>query len=154
MKVIAGTLPEPKHQSIKKRTVAPVATMPTPHERETKAKVEKSKAGKKKPGAWIASWWPVGVAVFLSGFAPEWYTMASQSGIWGLRLAFPLVQVAIHGNIGLSEQMALYLQLPIEGLITKFSLDHGMSLKSAAAQLIAIHLISAFVLWLITFAAH
>jgi hypothetical protein len=156
MKVIAGTLPEQKHQSIKKRTVvsggAPVAHIRPTKAVEEQAKVARAKA--KTPGARIASWWPVGVGIFLSGFAPEWFGMFSQMGTWGIRLAFPLVLVATQGHIGLNEHAALYLQLPIEGLITKFTLDRGMSLKSAAMQLVLIHLVSAFVLWLITFAAH
>jgi hypothetical protein len=161
MREIAGTLPEPKHQRIRKRPMVAVSAMaPVAHIRPvktTETKLEaatpaKAKTEKKKTGALIASWWPVGVGIFLSGFAPEWFSMFSQAGIWGVRLAFPLVLVATQGHIGLSEHTALYLQLPIEGLVTKLSLDRGMSLKLAAMQLVLIHLVSAFVLWLITFA--
>lgn len=156
MPQIANTLPEPRHQSIKKRVAQPANDAPSPlvQTQEQKPKAEKAKSDK-KPGAAIASWWPVGVGIFLSGFAPEWYSMLSQAGEWPVRLAFPLVLVATHRDVGMgasAPQMALFLQLPIEGLITKLSLSRGISLKSALAQLILIHLVSAFVLWLVSFA--
>jgi hypothetical protein len=106
----------------------------------------------------IASWWPVAVSIFLCGFVPEWHAMAVQAGIWALRLTFPLSLLATHREIGIDAQMAailpqaaLYLQLPLEGLLTKLTLDRGKSLKAAIAQLFLIHGVAALVLWLVTF---
>ena len=48
-------------------------------------------------------------------------------------------------------QIALYAQLPLEGLLTMVTLARGRSLKSAIAQLFLVHAVAGFVLWLITF---
>ena len=113
---------------------------------------------KQKPGAAIAAWWPVGVGIFLCGFVADWHTMAHQAGVWPERFLFPLTLLAQHREIGLDAQMAavtpqwaLYLQLPLEGLLTKLTLDRGKGLTAAITQLIAIHAVSAFVLWLLTY---
>ena len=113
---------------------------------------------KQKAGAAIAAWWPVGVGIFLCGFVADWHTMAQHAGVWPERFLFPLTLLAHHREIGIDAQMAtvtpqwaLYLQLPLEGLLTKLTLDRGKGLKAAIVQLIAIHSVSAFVLWLLTY---
>ena len=113
---------------------------------------------KQKPGAAIAAWWPVGVGIFLCGFVADWHTMAQHAGVWPERFLFPLTLLAQHREIGIDAQMAtvlpqwaLYLQLPLEGLLTKLTLDRGKGLNAAIVQLIAIHSVSAFVLWLLTY---
>jgi hypothetical protein len=125
-----------------------------------KVSTEKPKAAKanRKPGEAVAAWWPLAVGMFLSGFAPEWYATAAQAGVWALRALFPLALLATHRGIGIDGQMAailpqaaLYLQLPLDGLLTKLTLDRGRSLKAAIAQLFLVHGVAAFVLWLITF---
>jgi hypothetical protein len=130
-----------------------IAAMP-----ETTVKAEKAKKAQRKPGEAIASWWPVAVGMFLCGFAPEWHAMAVQIGVWAERFAFPLTMLATHRAIGIDSHMtstlpqaALYLQLPLEGLLTKFTLDRGKSLKAAIMQLVLAHSIAAVVLWLVSF---
>lgn len=119
-------------------------------------KTEKAKKAQRKPSEAIASWWPVAVGIFLCGFASEWHAMAAQIGVWAERFAFPLTLFAAHRGIdshmanGLP-QAALYLQLPLEGLLTKFTLDRGKSFKAAILQLLLVHGIAAIVLWLISF---
>jgi len=178
MSQIAQTLPEPRLQSTKKR-VQPIRSTPTSHRPAaaesatqvvaakpvsvkpgTALKAEKAKKVQRKPGEAIASWWPVAVGMFLCGFVPEWHAMAMQAGIWVERIAFPLTLLATHREIGIDSQMAsvlpqaaLYLQLPLEGLLTKLTLDRGKSLKAAIMQLVLVHGIAAFVLWLISFSA-
>jgi hypothetical protein len=84
--------------------------------------------------------------------------MAHQAGVWPERFLFPFTLLTQHRGIGIDAQMAtvmpqwaLYLQLPLEGLLTKLTLDRGKGLKTAILQLIAIHSVSAFVLWLLTY---
>lgn len=170
MSQIAQTMPEPRFQSTKKR-VQPVRSTPLSHRPNATATVaqavaarpeavvetEKAKKAQRKPGEAIASWWPVAVGMFLCGFAPEWHAMAVQAGIWAERFAFPLTLLATHREIGIDSQMAsvlpqaaLYLQLPLEGLLTKITLDRGKSLKAAIMQLVLVHGVAAFVLWLIS----
>jgi hypothetical protein len=121
-------------------------------------KTEKAKKDQRKPGEAIASWWPVAVGMFLCGFAPEWHAMALQIGVWAERFAFPLTLLAAHRGIdshmvGTLPQAALYLQLPLEGLLTKLTLDRGKNLKAAIMQLLLLHGIAAVVLWLISLSA-
>ena len=163
MQDIAGTMPEQKFRSTKKRVQPnqPLKQTSTADKAlPAVAKKEKTKAEKKQPGIGIASWWPVGVGLFLCGFAPEWLAMAQQAGVWAVRFAFPLTLLATHKEIGISDQwaplmpqIALYAQLPLEGLLTKLTLSSGRSLKAAIAQLFLVHAVAAFVLWLLTFGA-
>jgi hypothetical protein len=181
MSQIAATMPEAKHRTTKKR-VQPVRSTPPAHRPQAAhaATVKqvaavhvpvdasavqtlpvKTQKAARKPGEAIASWWPVAVGIFLSGFASEWHTMATQAGIWVLRAAFPLTLLATHREIGIDSQMAailpqaaLYLQLPLEGLLTKLTLDRGKSLKAAIAQLILVHGVATLVLWLLSMNVH
>jgi hypothetical protein len=125
------------------------------------AAVSARRENKKEAGAAIVSWWPVAVAIFLTGFSPDWYAMAGQAGIWGLRAAFPLALLATHREIGLGGPLgdmlphaALYLQIPLEGLLTKLTLDRGKSLLSATVQLVLVHLAATLVLFLLSFSGN
>src|SRR6266702_6049774 len=159
MNQIAGTLPEPKLQSTRKKKAPQVATaMPTAHEREAKANQEKARAKAKKPGDLIVKGWPIPVAVFLTGFAPEWHAMAASSGIWALRFTFPYALLATHREIGIDAQMAailpnaaLFLQIPLDGVYLTFALARGKSLTSGIVQILLIHGVCALVLWLLTY---
>jgi hypothetical protein len=172
MSKIAQTMPEPRFQSTKKRVqpvrsalssgsnAAAAAIVAQAVAAKAEATVKTAKA-QRKPGEAIASWWPVAVGMFLCGFAPEWHAMAVQAGVWAERIAFPLTMLATHREIGIDRQMAsvlpqaaLYLQLPLEGLLTKITLDRGKSLKAAVMQLVLVHGVAAFVLWLISFKTH
>ena len=84
--------------------------------------------------------------------------MAVQIGVWAERFAFPLTMFVAHRGIdshtaNALPQAALYLQLPLEGLLAKLILDRRKSLKAAITQLLLIHGIAAIVLWLISFSA-
>ena len=86
--------------------------------------------------------------------------MAVQIGVWADRFAFPLTMFAAHRGIGIDshvastlQQAALYLQLPLEGLLTKLTLDRRKNLKVAIIQLVLMHGIAAIILWLISFSA-
>ena len=127
---------------------------------EVSVETEKTKKTQRKPGEAIASWWPVAVGMLLCGFAPEWHAMAVQIGVWVERFAFPLTLFAAHRASGIDShtisalpQAALYLQLPLEGLLTKLILDRRKSLKAAIMQLLLVHGVAAIVLWSISFGA-
>jgi len=179
MSHIAATMPEAKYRTKKRvqavrsipsaqRTATAVTTMMPVMAVQAAAvqtmPVSKDQVKKKvarKPGAAIAAWWPVAVGIFLSGFAPEWYAMATQAGIWALRLTFPLALLATHREIGIDDQFAtilphaaIYLQLPLEGLLTKLTLDSGKSLKAAIAQSFMVHGVCMLVLWLLSMGGH
>jgi len=167
MDPIADTMPEARYRKIKKKT-QPVDQAParmtavlepaTAAAKAPSAAPAKASKSKKKPGGALAAWWPVGVGVFLCGFAPEWRQTAAEIGVWAERLLFPLALLVQHHEIGaigrmaeIAPKAALYLQLPLEGLLTKLTLDLGKSLRSAILLLIGLHLIGAGTLWLLTY---
>jgi len=102
------------------------------------------------------SFWPIAVGLFLSGFAPEWASIAAQAGIWVVRFTFPFALLAMHREIGIDNQMAMvlpqmavYAQLPIDGALLMLSYWRSKSLLTSIFQVTAIHAVCAFVLWLV-----
>jgi hypothetical protein len=74
-----------------------------------------------------------------------------------MRAVFPFVLVAGRQEIGMSEeltrtlpQLMLFLQFPLEGLLTKITLSRGVKVLGATGQLIFLHAVAALVLWLIS----
>jgi hypothetical protein len=162
MRQVIITMPEAKFRSTK-QSVQPARSIRSsefahevlafqPHPKED----INTKIVSKKNRINFIAFWPVALGLFLAGFAPEWQAMATQIGIWAVRFAFPLSLLATHSEIGMDgqtmPQIALYAQLPLDGLLTMLTLAHGKSLKSALAQLFLVHGICTFVLWLLTFA--
>ena len=168
MSQIVFTMPEPKHRSTKKH-VQPASSIPTSefsHEAKAgqpqqKAAAQpespsKNKAVSKNSRINIVSVWPLAVGLFLSGFAPEWHTMATQAGVWATRFTFPYSLLAMHLGIGMSGRLAampesvLYAQIPIDGLLMTIALACGRSLKSTIASLLLLHGVCTLLLWLLT----
>jgi len=46
-------------------------------------------------------------------------------------------------------QLMLYLQFPLEGLLTKSSLSRGVKISTALEHLVFLHAVCAMVLWLV-----
>jgi predicted permease len=162
MKQQAGMMPEARYRSTKRRVQPSQTGTQTRQEnaRPAKKAVQKAEGAVARQRKFsLFSCWPVAVGLLLSCYVAEWQqTMTAAIGLWGMRLAFPLTLLATHREIGLDDQMAavlpqiaLYVQLPLEGLLTMATLGRGRSLKSAIALLICIHAVSAFVLWLVSF---
>jgi hypothetical protein len=162
----AGTMPEAKFRSTKKQATPAsairvsefaheaAALKPKPQKVEAKAKAPKGE----KTGLTLASFWPIAVGLFLSGFAAEWHGMAEQIGIWGMRFTFPFSLIATQKDLlGISNHtadvlptIAVYAQLPIDGLLLMLTKMRTKSLPSAILQVTLIHAVCAFVLWLVT----
>ena len=173
-KVIGGTMPEAKFRSVKKSgtpaSAIPISefshevkefnTVQDKPQKEAKAKSAKpeAKAKDKEFKLSLISFWPVAVGIFLSGFAAEWHGMAQQIGVWGMRFTFPFYVIAQQKHLlNLSDHMAtvlptvaIYAQLPIDGLLLTLSFARTRSLLSAIMQVTLVHAVCAFVLWLIT----
>jgi hypothetical protein len=108
------------------------------------------------PPSGIVSWWPVAAGVLLGCLAPQLSSMLAPYEPWGPRIVFPFVQLAGLHEIGMSAeltrtlpQLLLYLQFPLEGLLTKSNLSRGVKLSSALGQLVFLHAVCIFVLWLV-----
>lgn len=160
MSQIATTMPEARYRSTKKnahaarsQSVVQTAQGPKPEA----AKKEKSK-GKKKAGASIVMLWPVAVGLFLSGFAQEWYRMATQAGIWALRLTYPYATLVSQPAFGLDAEgvahwtsLMVYAQIPLDGALMALLLARGKGLQAAITQILLVHGVCVLVLWLMTF---
>jgi hypothetical protein len=165
MNQTAATMPEAKYRTTKKRAqpVRSIRNSEFAEELKTLNSAQQKATAKsktKKIGINLGVVWPIAVGLFLSGFAPEWQAMANQIGVWAMRFAFPFALLATHTEVGIDAQMAtvlpqmaLYSQLPLDGLLAAVMLSRSKSLKATVAQLILVHAVCAFVLWLITFSA-
>jgi hypothetical protein len=76
---------------------------------------------------------------------------------WISWIVFPFVLLAGRPELGLSAeltrtlpQLILYIQFPLEGLLTLFNLRRRFALSRSLAQVAFLHLIGAFVLWLLS----
>jgi hypothetical protein len=169
MKPPASTMPEAKYRSTKK-DVPPASSIPASefsHEARAqqpqRASVEpesrkESKASRTNGTISIVSVWPVAVGIFLSGFAAEWYTMATQAGVWATRFTFPYTllmmhrEIAIRGLLTPMPHRALWVQIPIDGLLMTISLACGRSLRWTIVMLLLLHVACTLVLWMLPFA--
>jgi hypothetical protein len=170
----AYTMPEPKHRTTKKRVQSVSSMRTSEFAQETKPSQPETKTVKSvihlveptmgaRPSSTkiplkLTSFWPVAVGLFLSGFAPEWQSIAAQAGIAVMRFTFPYAMLAMHREIGIDSQMAGFLpqfavfaQLPLDGLMMTFAIARGKSLRTAILQVTYVHALCAFVLWLLTF---
>lgn len=177
----AYTMPEPKYRSTKKRVQPVKSLRTSEFAQERKALERRTKAASSaihlvespvavepektaepaaapKPAFTLTSFWPVAVGLFLAGFAPEWHAMAAEAGVWVMRITFPFALLASHREIGIDNQMAgmlpqfaVFAQIPIDGLMMSLALARGKGLKNAILQATSVHMVCAFVLWLLTF---
>ncbi len=148
MSNILGTMPEPGKRSKKPRARAgDGAALPS--------RKEQWKKLNPRPKGWV-SWSPVAVGVALGLLSPYLRSLLVPYEPWGMRAVFPFVQFIGLPQIGMSDeltrtlpQLMLYLQFPLEGLLTKASLTRGLRLSTAVAQLVFLHFIAALVLWIV-----
>ena len=140
---------------VKVQAKVAVAAVIKPEEKSEEKPRKKAKK-EEKGGFGLVSFWPLGVGVFLSGFAPEWFAIATQAGMGVLRFTFPFALLATHQEIGLNAHMvtvlpgvAVMAQLPIDGALLMLSMLRSKSLMTAIMHVTAIHAVCAFVLWLV-----
>ena len=112
------------------------------------------------PAGWL-SWWPLAGGIVLAFLAPMLRDFVAAYPPWGMRAVFPLALVCGLPETGFSDelkrtlpQIMILAQFPLEGLLTKFTLDRGVSVSRALKQLFFIHGVCMLVLWLVTSVAH
>ena len=100
--------------------------------------------------------WPVAVGLVLAFFAPHLRDMLAAFNPWGMMAVFPFVLLAGRPELGISEELArslpqliLFIQFPLEGLLTMYNLGKRLSLGKAITQLFFLHFLGFFVLWLL-----
>jgi hypothetical protein len=100
--------------------------------------------------------WPFVIGVVLSIFAPRLREALSDLNPWIVRLVFPFVLLVERPEFGLRwdlggylPQIVLFLQFPVEGLWVTLKLRLRGRLTFVFAPLIFLHLVGAFVLYLL-----
>jgi hypothetical protein len=143
------TIPESKSlpRPAEPRTVS-ATTLPPKKKKDNRSKLPQA--------GWI-SWWPMAAGVLLGLLAPQLSSvLAASYGPWGMRIVFPLVLLTGLQETGFSDeltrtlpQIMLFLQFPLEGLLTMVTLNRGGKLSSALGQLVFIHGVCVLVLWMV-----
>ena len=100
--------------------------------------------------------WPLLVGLALAVIAPKLRDVLDGFNPWVERLVFPYVLLAERPEFGLNwefsgnlPRLILYLEFPLEGLLTMMNLRGRVHMGLAIGQLIAIHLVGAFGLFLL-----
>jgi hypothetical protein len=113
----------------------------------------------KAPSGWVR-WWPLAAGIAISCIAPQLRDLVSGWDPWGMRIVFPYVLLCGRRELGLSDEMTrmlpqimLFLQFPLEGLLTRFTFSRGIRLPGALLQLLLIHGLGAVVLTLLALPA-
>ena len=143
-----GNLPAP--QSPSRTAPARVVNGPVMPSRDAQKKMHNP------PAKGWATWWPVAVGVALGCLAPLLRSLLTPYDPWGMRAVFPFVQFLGLHEIGMSDeltrtlpQLMLFLQFPLEGLLTKSTLSRGVNVSVALQQLFFLHFVSGLVLWVV-----
>lgn len=121
------------------------------------ASSNRSSANKKDPPpSGLMAWWPLAAGIALDLVIPQLSAQLEPYQPWGIRAVFPFAQITGMRELGFSEQLTqslpqlmLYLQFPLEGLLTGFSLSRGTKLGAAIGQLVFLHALCLFVMWLV-----
>lgn len=100
--------------------------------------------------------WPLLMGAALALIAPKLMDIVGEIDPWLQRAVFPYVLLAQRPEFGLNWEFSGYLprvilfaQFPLEGLLTMFNLRRRFPLWVAIGQLIVIHLLGLFVLFLL-----
>lgn len=108
------------------------------------------------PPRYSAVVWPLLFALPLAVIAPRLLDVLQALDPWLARVVFPYVLLAQRPEFGLNwafggyiPRVILLLQFPLEGLLTMFNLRRRFSAWVAIGQLIVIHLVGAFALFLL-----
>jgi hypothetical protein len=94
----------------------------------------------------LAAWWPLIAGVALDFVVPQITAHLAPYEPWGTRAVFPLSQIFALRELGFSNeltqalpQLMLYLQFPLEALLTGFRLRRGSKPGAAIGQLVFLH---------------
>ncbi len=151
MSEIPGTIPPAKGRS----PLAERGNVLRPFDQE-KEVLEKRGA----PPSFISVVWPMLIGGALAFIAPRLLDLLTAPDLhleWAARAVFPYVLIAIQPQFRLygeySSQLPQYIllaQFPLEGVLTTFNLRRRMRVGWAIGMLIVIHLVGAFILFLLS----
>jgi hypothetical protein len=112
------------------------------------------------PPSFASVVWPFLIGGALAFVAPKIFDILTQPDLhldWVVKAVFPYVLITSQSQFRLygqyTSQLPQYIllaQFPLEGLLTTFNLRRRMGLGWSIGMLIVIHLVGAFVLFLLT----
>jgi hypothetical protein len=115
------------------------------------------KEKKEPPPRGFSAWWPFFASLVLAFLAPHIQEWIGSVDSLGMRIVFPFVLISGRHEFGMSEelttqlpQLMLYLQFPLEGLLTAFSRSRGLKWPGCIGQILFLHFIGFFVLFLLS----
>ena len=107
----------------------------------------------------IAQWveyWPVGIGILISLFAPQMREFVEPFRPWGLWVSFPMVALSTRPEIYMGSHIAAmlpaaltYLQFPLEGLLAKIALKGNVTVHGVVVQVVFFHGLCIMDLWLL-----
>jgi hypothetical protein len=150
MSEIPGTIPPAKRTRLTERENV---LHPFDQEREVLAK-------RGAPPSFISVVWPILIGGVLAFIAPRLMDVLTAPDLhleWAARAVFPYVlisgqpQFRLYGEYSSQlPQFLLLAQFPLEGILTTYNLRRRMRLGWAIGMLIIIHLVGAFMLFILT----
>ena len=103
-----------------------------------------------------SSYWPVALGILGSFFAPQLREFVDGFRPWGLWGSFPLVALSLQPEMRMGSWMAamlptaaMYLQFPLEGLLARFTLRKGLTVRRVIEQVGCFHGLCIVDLWLL-----
>ena len=141
----------PAHKTTPRQRIVIAPTMPG------KKPLVKTKPKALDPQAvdWTC-WWPFIAGIALRLLAPQIRSLLAALDPWGMRAVMPFVQFCGLPEIGMDEeltrslpQLMLFLQFPLEGLLTVSNLKRGIRLSAAIGQIVFLHFVCGLVLWIV-----
>jgi len=101
--------------------------------------------------------WPLIGGLILGFLGPMLHALAAAQQPWVVWLVYPSMVLASRPELGLSDeltrtlpQILLYVQFPLEGIYAMFTLRRHVAFTTVMAQLAFVHLVGAFVFWLMS----
>jgi hypothetical protein len=112
------------------------------------------------PPSFLSVVWPMLIGGVMAFVAPKLLDVLTAPDLhleWAARAVFPYVLIAIQPQFRLYgeytsqlPQFILLAQFPLEGVLTTFNLRRRLGAGAAIGMLIVIHLVGAFILFLLT----
>jgi len=143
-----NTIPDSESRS--ERVKSPIGKVPLP-QYETAGKAEVPTPG------YLEICWPLVAGLILGYLSPYFHDLLANDDRWVTWVVFPFVELAGRHDLRLSPEMSrtlpwliLYLQFPLEGLLTMWNLRRRASLAFAVALTMSLHAAGAFALWLLS----
>jgi hypothetical protein len=152
MTKLPGTIPDPKDRS---RHVAPrkAPRSVAHHVHHHQAEEEELHA----PPGLLEIVWPLVGGLILGFLAPTLHAWVATQQPWVMWIVYPFPVLAGRPELGLSDELArtlpqilIYIQFPLEGIYGMFTLRRHVAFTTVMAQIFFVHLVGAFVFWLMS----